>query len=488
MSNVVKRLSWMAALSIVAGGCFAEAVPTPAESRPENDAPNGAPEVMTDEVGNTWVRGRAVEANPAPYVPPPPREGGSKSLDTLSDEQLAEALRPLRLYMGYEYKLSEAPIEMVRRGRAEGASLSSPPYVPEDLGTADESSYVPGSDEREGRLVFGTDNRAMVDQTLYPFTTMAAQICNNLDGDDTCDDNTHACTVTRVGPNTLLTAAHCVHNGTSSFFSQNTLVFGADNRLSRGATTPFNVVRGDPDLTDTDFTSCYVTTITSGWVDPGLFDYVDHLDVAVIQLLSNDGNGNPCPDIGDTGWLGVRPDTDPNGRLHFLYGYPTVVDEDGDAPPHSTQRCWTDCTLAEYWGCQQVCVPQETWSYPTIWGIGNSTVSDNNIFLSDEVSHEIDVSDGQSGSAIYAMFGTEIWSQHADPSFSLLGQGRYVVAIHKGSFWVPFEYLNKGPLITGAWLSFFREHGGLQTTNDDPCDLVCEYNVCYCNNLIGLGL
>jgi glutamyl endopeptidase len=286
---------------------------------------------VTDAKGNVWVLNRKIEGKAAPrldangriapFVPRSPDRDYSK----MSDEELAEVLRPKMARNGYEYVLKHPDLELVRKIR-EGRGAGVVGLPSEVLAAAE----APMEDLIMPNVVIGADDRVLRrDNSSYPMST---QVWNDW-----------GCSGTLIGPSTMVTAAHCVHDGNDWF--------------------RWPVYRPGTDIQDVspyafgEF-GCYDVTIPGGW-DGGTVSE----DYAVIEF-SNCGAypGNA------TGWLGFyATDSGGNisGRTSYIYGYP------GDKAP-----------------------------YPQIWGIGNSSLS-TSIWYPARVFYSIDTFNGQSGSGVY---------------------------------------------------------------------------------------
>lgn len=289
-----------------------------------------APLELKTAKGQVFVRkGRLKTAKPVvdehgAIVPPPART--SRDYSKLSDAELGRVLSPKMARAGYEYVAKEAPADLVRAVRTNRAvgELGNPGFRP----SAEEDV---NPEDLAGKTVFSPDSRVLHrDNTAYPFNTIVWL------------DN--GCTGTLIGASTVVTAAHCVHNG-SSWTLPSYLYPGYDAQDS------------DPDPYGRF--GCYDVTIPGGWDSDK--DAAD--DYAVIEF-----SGCGAYPGNATGWLGVYATNSGgniSGKMSYLYGYP------GDKSP-----------------------------YPQIWGIGNDSL-DTSIWYPARVFHSIDTYNGQSGSGIY---------------------------------------------------------------------------------------
>jgi hypothetical protein len=87
-----------------------------------------------DFKGRKWLRQRTVEyARDQPVGEEEPwmrnAHNGPSSLADLSDVELAQALRPMSVYQGYEYILESLDYELVARIRAMGNRTRSRPVA-----------------------------------------------------------------------------------------------------------------------------------------------------------------------------------------------------------------------------------------------------------------------------------------------------------------------------------------------------------------------
>ncbi len=311
---------------------------------------------VTDAKGNVWVLNRKIEGTTPdldgrgrvkPFVPRSPDRDYSK----MSDGELAEVLRPRMARDGHEYVLAQPDLELVRKIRA-GQGVTSLPSGVSPAGEAPVEDLITPS------VVIGADSRELRrDNASYPMLT---QVWNDW-----------GCSGTMVGPSTMVTAAHCVHDGNDWFRWP---VYRPGTDIQDGAPYPLGEY------------GCYSVTIPGGW-DGGTVSE----DYAVVEFSgcgSYPGNAS--------GWLGFYA-TDSGGnisnRTSYIYGYP------GDKAP-----------------------------YPQIWGIGNTSLY-TSIWYPARVFYTIDTFNGQSGSGVYQIRdggGRYVVGIHNGSYSSSENQGRWL--------------------------------------------------------------
>lgn len=300
-------------------------------------------------------------------------------LDSMSRQELAEALRGIVLAPdGSEY-MEEAP-----NWRVADLIIASRERVKESLeptpgrGIDDEAP-----EELQGHAVYGTDSRSRVTSShLYPHSAHGWFVGGN-------------CTGVLIGPSTMLTAAHCTHDGTN-WRSQRDIEFGVNSQKSPRTAFPRQ--------------TCYVRTIPSGWVGN---NHVD-LDYAVFEFNAWGCTGTPG---NATGWLGIWAAQDGHidaSPYFYSYGYPADSDPD-------------------YGG---ISCPGGTCYRPSVWGTSSNW---KGVKSANEIKHKVDTHGGQSGSGVYVIDGGD----------------RYVIGIHKGQTWDLFHggYHNHGRRVNSALLT-----------------------------------
>jgi len=273
---------------------------------------------------------------------PPGAESPHRSYLDLSDEALAEALRPIVLRGDQEYIAAEPDLAMARlikehvRNNAEGRSEGFAPPGLKNESELDEKS-------RSGRAIFGADNRVRPNHLAYPHTTVTH-----------IEDPTSGCTATLVGPHTYITAAHCLVANSNAWKPWPTLYPGRDE-LDTANPHPFG----------SNYASYSISVPNAYWNSNSDWYY----DFGIIVT----GNIFSDPRPGDlAGWKGITwssSSTQIKTRWLYLYGYP------GDKP----------------WG--------------TPWGIGRCCDASTSIWFNDaRIFYNIDAAPGQSGSGVYSYY------------------------------------------------------------------------------------
>jgi V8-like Glu-specific endopeptidase len=279
-----------------------------------------ANETRTPKGHRLTGRGKAVIADAAPVMPVESGDTPGPAVARMSAEHLADALRPLVLDHGYEYLGEPATaVATSARHRRSRRTASRLPWGVEATGQA--HPHGPA-----GSGVIGFDDRVVVrDNTTYPWTTVAY-----LGG----------CSGTVIGPSTVLTAAHCVHNGTN-WLTLPDVVPGIDKDDAQPR--PFGTF------------DCYTVTIPSAWVNNNGGD--PRFDYAVLEFSGcNQFPGNRA------GWKGLwaAPDQPIRDYGLHVYGHPS------DKPQ------------------------------PQIWGAGGAGIPNG-----DYVDFYVDAYYGSSGSGLY---------------------------------------------------------------------------------------
>jgi len=274
-----------------------------------------APAQIADPDGKIWIRGAKIEySNTEPVQPK-----GLKPEADVSKMTLAEAteyFRPRMAQGGYEYTLRyEDAQEMAATILAERTNpthLGEAGQVPEGVAVAD------GNLDREAKTVLGTDDRININYAAntYPYNNHAQMLGGG-----------HTCTAFKMVNNyTAVTAAHCVHSGSSFISPRKDLTFQA------GSSTPKATLPG----------GCYAMTVPGCWDGDSV-----SCDYAVIRLRG----GGPWCNFNDynVGYLGYNTVSSCVTDIKaFLSGYPS------DAPLpagwvypslayHYRSDGWTSC-------------------------------------------------------------------------------------------------------------------------------------------------
>lgn len=322
-NDVVRKALFIGLAGAVVGCSSAEA---PEGASQSLSAERQAPLEFVNAKGQVFIRkGKLQTAKPNVdsngAMIPVADTSRAVDLNSLSDVELAKAISPKVAWAGYEYVAESDPIELVRAARAnKNAVVGTSGFNPS--GDADVAAEA-----LSGKQVIGADGRSLRrDNTSYPWRAMAWL--------DT------GCTGTFIGASTLITAAHCVNDGTSWMLP--TAYPGYDSQDA------------DPDPYGSF--GCYSITIPGGWdtSHPIAYDY------AVLEY-----SGCGVYPGNTVGWLGV-------------YATNTEANIEG-----------TTINLGGY--------PGDKANYPQIWYMANSSLNAS----SPAVYHTIDTYNGQSGSAIY---------------------------------------------------------------------------------------
>jgi V8-like Glu-specific endopeptidase len=274
-----------------------------------------------------------------------------------SAEQLADALRPV-IESNHEEYIGEPQTELAASIKAD----TPQPTMMTDAALPD-GSKPPADNAREFRAVVGPDDRGKINGGGWPWTAIA-----NMSG--------MSCTYTRVGQNTLITAAHCLYKG--GWFAPGTISFDVIDGVSK-----FSVSLP---------AGCYYRAVPNGWIsDNSSFDY----DYGVIKI---GGGATWCPAV-NTGWFGTRTDTPPQSNVYgyALYGYPAKGQSD-------TPVCNGNN------GCSG------SWTYPSLWGTALMTLAGQG---GTEDFYDIDASEGDSGAILYQYNDNRAFAIHK-------GWGTYV--------------------------------------------------------------
>ncbi|WP_437729683.1 trypsin-like serine peptidase [Sorangium sp. So ce1335] len=356
--------------------------------------------VGTEAVPKEFISGkgqRFVLRGPAKFVDDPvgapqpfssveaPGARGRRSEDQMTREELAHTLRPVVLYNKHEYILEGPAYELAdaiiaARGKelkTQGSRGRAPDKNEVDLTPGlTPQIIIGGSDEREQKR----DNTTFPSRTRVLITNQAV---------------TSQCSGQLIGPTTILTAAHCLHNG-SGWFATRAWSPGVDSQDSNPFPYQGGTVYPDPSGTAPIF-GCYKAVVPSEWLNGDTS--VSH-DFAIMELSSMyPGNCNldPGNDLGFHG-LWVASESAIEDRQGYIYGY-----------------------------------PGEKTTWPQIWGYWGP-LFDEGV----ELWYDIDTTSGQSGSAIYKFDSADV---------------RYVVGVHKGwtEDWLGYDVNHGRRMTTGLY-------------------------------------
>jgi V8-like Glu-specific endopeptidase len=328
------------------------------------------PRALDDGDGNRWIRVSPVTEWSAERTVEEEVDTPKDDIMAMTDEELAEQLRPIALIDGWQYEAADAPIQLARDMKSgaaerydlggEGNDAGRPVEREEaEAGPDVATSLAAGGVARLATAILGgSDNRELRrDNTSWPFAT-------HIQFDVTCS-------ATLIGPSTATSVAHCFMDKSGKWRSLATWAPGVDAQDANP--TPFGSQLG-----------CYVPVIRKGWQTKHSFTY----DYAVVEF-SNYYPGNcdlfPGNAAGWLGWWQWSADVITDGRPGYVYGYPA-----GKAP------------------------------YPQIWGHGCKGSGCFDVDGSDEIEYfTIDTTGGQSGAGFYQK--------------SSVGD-RYVTGSHQGSW------------------------------------------------------
>lgn len=310
-------------------------------------------------------------------------EEGHASLDSKMPEVLAAQLRGHSIVNGVYY------IELTPNLQLAREMLANPDRT---LGTA-------GQPPREGRVVFGSDNRSVLtNYTTYPNTTIGFLETG--------------CTGTRIGARTVITAAHCIYETqvANAWICQNG---STSNSCGAYARWRFGVYGGSG-FSGWTGQSCHVQTIPNAFVglsnpltDAAWWTFA-RWDYAAIDLLS-------CS-AGNTGWLGtwIASDSTLTNSTFYIRGYPArapcpagSAGTFGPTTPPVPGGPNTDCPGTGAW-------PGSTWQYngdstppysgATLWTSSNTNVNPGLSESTRTIRSDIDVTSGNSGSGLYYLY------------------------------------------------------------------------------------
>lgn len=295
----------------------------------------------------------------------------------MSRDELAWRFRAKALINGREY-ISEPDYATADRYLAGKPGAALQPSVFNAAGVTPVEELIPKD------AIWGNDDRIQKrNNTTFPFSAM---LLLSQESTTFAGNGAWACTATMIGPTTAVTAAHCVHNGTS-FSPWLQWAPGVDSLDANK--TPYGWQN-----------RCYTPVVPGGWDSNR--DVED--DYAIIEFSNMYASGCGLAPGNATSWLGLfeAGTATIENNTGYMYGYPWG----------NSCRCSHDQEDPD--GACSTC------NWPSIWGHGNGTPE---VDSSNAIEHELDTVGGMSGSAIYMI---------VDPP-GAAASGRYIFGINKGS-------------------------------------------------------
>lgn len=198
----------------------------------------------------------------------------------------------------------------------------------------------------------------------------------------------------------MITAAHCLHSGSSWLSGAWLESPGVDSQ--------------DVNQTPYGTETCVWGTISGAYAAGSTGAENDYAVIEFSGCGRAPGNA--------VGWLGVwsRDDTALENQTMYIYGYPGDNDSENN------------CTL---------CCVGGSCLWPSIWGSGSATNA--KVSGTDRIRYDTDATGGQSGSAVYNIYNSN----------------RYVVGVHKGHSWSLWDgWFNTGRRVNNAFMSFLETH------------------------------
>jgi V8-like Glu-specific endopeptidase len=346
----------------------------------------GAPKEIVTSKGRRYLRVKKVEhfsANPLEGNRAIQKEVPSNApseIERMSEEELAEAIRPVGFMNGYEYILAEPDYELARKIKRGEGGPAYPPHVPEGAVVENERNPIekpvvptPAGNGEVLRNIIGAKNTTQFrTNTTYPQRTAIVYAGGNHLGGFPSGGG--GCTATLIGASTALSMAHCVWDQSAGTWgSMVTWAAGVDSQDANP--TPYGAAYG-----------CYWVNVPQQYKNGST---TREFDFAVFEYTNTGcGTGGSLYPGNTVGWLGWWLASASALEGHTLYGrgYPNEGAEG------------------------------YTWNWPQIWG-HHDTVPDvtSTTWL---VAHEADLTYGHSGTGMY--------------QFILDTDDRYVTAIHQG--------------------------------------------------------
>jgi len=223
----------------------------------------------------------------------PPQQ--APSIDTMSLDDLAQAMRPLVLLNGQEYIGADPDYDMATKVKAHAfdgtkASPSTPPV-------AASSVILPGADAGTSSMIAKTTDQRYPVSPLYSPFHQNATIVTYHDGDFHYLDEGSA---TVIGPQTAMTAAHVVYDHTNEEWNTFAAGFAAPGDFEAEYYGYFNQ------------DGCMATIVPYDYT----FDTTEYWDWTVLDFTNCTGSNNPANSVGYTGyWVGFNSYPNPNDFL-----------------------------------------------------------------------------------------------------------------------------------------------------------------------------
>ncbi len=230
----------------------------------------------------------------------PPREP-SLSYEGMSEDELAEKIRPVQLLGGYEYRLAEPDRLLARRIREMTVVPTTDAHAPQAMASQVDAAVPPvnlGAGQLEPLHIFPPDERINATWgSVYPMSATGHQFTTG-----------GGCSTFLIGPTTGVIAAHCLYK-----YGWKTPVVAPNNQAPGGYST--GIAYGAYDSTGSSPTTPFSrwdeisVTVPNGWIATSN-DWT--WDFAIIEWAPVHNPGNY------TGWLGTESSFD---GYRYLYGY-----------------------------------------------------------------------------------------------------------------------------------------------------------------------
>jgi V8-like Glu-specific endopeptidase len=308
---------------------------------------------------------------------------GRASLDSKTPEVLAAQLRGHSIVNGVYYIELTPNLDKAR----------------EVLARPDQSLGTPGQPPREGRVIFGSDDRSVLtNYTTYPNTTIGLLETG--------------CTGTRIGARTVITAAHCIYETqVANAWICKTVPIPTPAARTRDGASGFMVAPASPAGRVSLVTYKPSRTRSSASAIRRRMR-LGGTSLAGTTQRSISSVARPV----NTGWLGtwIAGDATLTNSTFFIRGYPArapcptgTAGTFGPPTPPMPGGPNTDCPGSGVW-------PGSTWQYngdstppysgATLWTSSNANVNPGLAQATRTISSDIDVTSGNSGSGLYFLY------------------------------------------------------------------------------------